>query len=109
MSTKIDQSKPPKGWRWALRVARPPAEVGMVASSTHVVREEDSSGLDSLNGIPLAEAHRIAREEAQPYVAEALERLAAWLEHDEYTGESIGETRDSRAIRSIARGERPLP
>lgn len=75
----IDETKPPKGWCWALRRARPPAEVGMVASSTRVVREDDSSGRDALNGIPLAEAHRIARDEAQPYIVEAVERLRTAL------------------------------
>lgn len=84
----VDETKPPKGWRWEAhgpdseRVRRP-----------------------VVYGCPLTEAHRIAREEAQPYIAEALERIAAWLAVElEFCADEAAEQ-----VRAMARGERPLP
>ncbi len=54
-------------------------------------------------------AHRFAREEAAPYVAEALERIAVWLETMHANREHIGRDLFVERLREMARGERPLP
>jgi len=101
----IDTSKAPKGWY------------------SCATREDD--GTTYLDGercwrggvkVVHAEAHRIAREEAQPYVTEALERIAAWLEEKsrEYAQRGVVNLSDgfdvaSSYVRGFASGARPLP
>lgn len=92
----IDESKPPKGWYdcgggcdWA------PGE----GCARHHYSPR-----------PYKDAHRIAREEAAPYVAEALERIAAWVVRDEVSAEHDSAYRWVAAqLLAMARGERPLP
>lgn len=89
----VDETKPPKGWR-----EEEPCAPGdeWAGDETGWLREETLADT-------LADAHRIAREEAQPYIVEALERIAAWFDDEGCNGEAAID------LRAFASGGRPLP
>lgn len=105
----VDETKPAKWWR-----------VYSCGGYWEVARDgacdeenEQCTDIDS-EAEAIALTHRLSREEARPYVAEALERIAAWLESrafEESRGELVGRFDRwlCRQVQRMARGERPLP
>jgi hypothetical protein len=98
----IDESKPPKGWHAA-------SDPGTGEPRGYFEREPEDVET-------LAEAHGIARDEAQPYIAEALERIAYWIGSYDTAAEWRRDDADCdepewlrRQILAMARGERQLP
>lgn len=102
--TMVDETNPPKGW-WTEQQFESCWIVHKLNGATDYAETEATA---------LADAHRIAREEAQPYVAEALERIAKWLETDglqDAVGNSVAGLFQAAAheVRKMATGARPLP
>lgn len=96
----IDLTQPPMNWRF--------------------IDEDEKTCVYTGEFTPLEEAHKIAAEEAQPYVDHTLERILHWLEHDFYdewhacshgpTGVPVcADTFIEIRIRKILSKERPLP
>jgi len=100
----VDETKPPPNWR---------------VEATAYDDEDEPHVFRPYGSGPLSVAHLIAREEAQPYIAEALERIAAWL--DDSTNDGMFEQWQiegtqpwshnyaAEELRKMATGRRPLP
>ncbi len=102
----IDEMKPPLGWCVEQQGKDCWVGVQLNGATDYCTTEEAA----------LSEAHRIAREEAQPYIAEALERIAYWIGSYDMAAEWRAEDADChevywlrRQILAMVRGERQLP
>jgi len=92
----VDETQPPKGW--------------------HVLPAHSPEQFERQAFAAPSEAHRIAREEAQPYVAEMVERLADHFDAlaIDRRNRGINDIADGfdaagDLLRLMAEGKRPLP